>query len=36
LPDGLLDLQTPLTEEEKQRQKMEATEARSAGGREKK
>jgi 16S rRNA processing protein RimM len=36
LPDGLLDLQSPLTEEEKQRQKMEATEARSAGGREKK
>ncbi len=31
LPDGLLELETPLSEEEKQRQKSEADEARSAG-----
>jgi 16S rRNA processing protein RimM len=36
LPEGLLELDTPLSEEEKQRQKSEADEARSAGERRKK
>jgi 16S rRNA processing protein RimM len=31
LPEGLLELQTPLRDEEKQRQKLEADEARKAG-----
>ena len=31
LPDGLLDLEAPLSDEEKQRQKQEADEARAAG-----
>ena len=31
LPEGLLELQSPLSSEEKQRQKLEADEARSAG-----
>ena len=31
LPDGLLDVDAPLSEEEKQRQKLEAEEARAAG-----
>jgi len=31
LPEGLLDLDAPLTDEEKQRQKQEADEARAAG-----
>jgi 16S rRNA processing protein RimM len=31
LPEGLLDVDAPLSEEEKQRQKIEADEARSAG-----
>lgn len=31
LPDGLLELQSPLSSEEKQRQKLEADEARAAG-----
>jgi 16S rRNA processing protein RimM len=35
LPDGLLELDTPLSEEEKQRQKTEADEARAAGERRK-
>jgi 16S rRNA processing protein RimM len=35
LPEGLLELETPLSEEEKQRQKSEADEARSAGERRK-
>ena len=34
LPEGLLDLDTPLSEEEKQRQKSEADEARAAARRE--
>ena len=36
LPEGLLELETPLSEEEKQRQKSEADEARSAGEQRKK
>ncbi len=36
LPEGLLELETPLSEDEKQRQKSEADEARSAGERRKK
>jgi 16S rRNA processing protein RimM len=35
LPEGLLELDTPLSEEEKQRQKTEADEARAAGERRK-
>jgi 16S rRNA processing protein RimM len=35
LPEGLLELETPLSEEEKQRQKSEADETRSAGERRK-
>lgn len=35
LPEGLLELQTPLSDEEKQRQKLEADEARAAGERKK-
>ncbi len=35
LPEGLLDLDTPLSEDEKQRQKLEADEARAAGERRK-
>ncbi len=35
LPEGLLELDTPLSEEEKQRQKSEADEARAAGERRK-
>ena len=35
LPEGLLDLDAPLSEDEKQRQKSEADEARSAGERRK-
>jgi hypothetical protein len=35
LPDGLLALDSPLSGEEKQRQKTEADEARSAGVRRK-
>jgi len=35
LPEGLLELQTPLSDEEKQRQKLEADEARGAGERRK-
>jgi len=35
LPEGLLELQAPLNEEEKQRQKLEADEARAAGERKK-
>jgi 16S rRNA processing protein RimM len=35
LPEGLLELQTPLSDEEKQRQKLEADEARKAGERKK-
>lgn len=35
LPEGLLELDTPLSEEEKQRQKSEADEARAAGERPK-
>ena len=35
LPEGLLELDTPLSEEEKQRQKQEADEARAAGERRK-
>jgi hypothetical protein len=35
LPDGLLDLDAPLSGEEKQRQKTEADETRSAGERRK-
>jgi 16S rRNA processing protein RimM len=35
LPDGLLELQSPLSGEEKQRQKSEADEARAAGERRK-
>jgi 16S rRNA processing protein RimM len=35
LPEGLLELQSPLSEEEKQRQKLEAEEARRAGERKK-
>jgi len=31
LPEGLLEVQSPLNEEEKQRQKLEAEEARRAG-----
>jgi 16S rRNA processing protein RimM len=36
LPEGLLDLDAPLSSDEKQRQKSEADEARSAGERRKK
>jgi 16S rRNA processing protein RimM len=36
LPEGLLELDNPLSEEEKQRQKQEADEARAAGERRKK
>ena len=36
LPEGLLELDNPLSEEEKQRQKTEADEARAAGERRKK
>ena len=35
LPEGLLDLDAPLSDDEKQRQKTEADEARSAGERRK-
>lgn len=35
LPEGLLEVQSPLSEEEKQRQKLEADEARVAGERRK-
>ena len=35
LPEGLLELQSPLSAEEKQRQKLEADEARAAGERKK-
>jgi 16S rRNA processing protein RimM len=35
LPEGLLDLDAPLSNDEKQRQKSEADEARSAGERRK-
>ncbi len=35
LPEGLLELENPLNEEEKQRQKTEADEARAAGERKK-
>ncbi len=35
LPEGLLDLDAPLSEEEKRRQKLEADEARAAGERRK-
>ncbi len=35
LPEGLLELQAPLSAEEKQRQKLEADEARAAGERKK-
>jgi 16S rRNA processing protein RimM len=35
LPEGLLELQTPLSDEEKQRQKLEADKARAAGERKK-
>jgi hypothetical protein len=35
LPEGLLELQVPLTAEEKQRQKLEADETRKAGERKK-
>jgi len=35
LPEGLLELQSPLSDEEKQRQKREADEARAAGERKK-
>ena len=35
LPEGLLELDAPLSEEEKQRQKTEADEARAAGERKK-
>ena len=35
LPDGLLELQAPLSADEKQRQKLEADEARAAGERKK-
>ena len=33
LPEGLLELQAPLNEEEKRRQKLEAEDARKAGER---
>ena len=36
LPEGLLELQSPLSAEEKQRQKLEADEARAAGERKRK
>jgi 16S rRNA processing protein RimM len=36
LPEGLLEAQSPLSSEEKQRQKLEAHEARAAGERKKK
>jgi 16S rRNA processing protein RimM len=35
LPEGLLEVQSPLSDEEKQRQKLEADEARVAGERRK-
>ena len=35
LPEGLLDLEAPLSSEEKQRQKSEAEETRAAGVRRK-
>ena len=35
LPEGLLEAQSPLSDEEKQRQKLEADEARKAGERKK-
>jgi len=35
LPEGLLALQAPLSDEEQQRQKLEAEEARKAGVRTK-
>ena len=35
LPEGLLELQSPLSDEEKQRQKPEADETRAAGERRK-
>ena len=35
LPEGLLEAQAPLSSEEKQRQKLEADEARAAGQRRK-
>ena len=35
LPEGLLELQSPLSDEEKRRQKLEADEARAAGERRK-
>ena len=35
LPEGLLEVQAPLSSEEKQRQKLEADEARAAGERRK-
>jgi len=35
LPEGLLELQSPLSDEEKQRQKLEADESRAAGERKK-
>jgi 16S rRNA processing protein RimM len=35
LPEGLLEVQAPLSGEEKQRQKLEADEARAAGERKK-
>ena len=35
LPEGLLEVQSPLSSEEKQRQKLEADEARAAGERRK-
>ncbi len=35
LPEGLLELQTPLSNEEKQRQKLEAEQSRAAGERRK-
>jgi len=33
LPEGLLELQAPLSEDEKRRQKLEAEETRKAGAR---
>ena len=35
LPEGLLEVQSPLSDEEKQRQKLEADESREAGERRK-
>jgi 16S rRNA processing protein RimM len=36
LPEGLLDLDAPLSDDEKRRQKLEADEVRAAGERQKK